>query len=226
MAQHLSAVTLVVPDYDRALDFYVGTLGFDLVEDTNVGPGKRWVLVAPPGSDETRMLLARAERPSETAAIGNQTGGRVFLFLSTDDFARDHARMREAGVTFTEAPRREAYGRVAVFTDLFGNRWDLIEPAGGTGRSRSGRPDGVARANAPADDPFADVHRVGDNREIGTAMPTSDTTARCRARPSAPPRSRHRRLPRRSPSPRRAETLATVRAELAGRSASEDREPT
>ncbi len=129
MAQHLAAVTLLVPDYDAALDFYVGALGFALVEDTPLAGGKRWVLVAPPGSRETRLLLARAARPAEAAAVGDQAGGRVFLFLATDDFARDHARLRAAGVRFAEAPRREPYGTVAVFTDPFGNRWDLIEPA-------------------------------------------------------------------------------------------------
>lgn len=130
MVQHVSAIALVVPDYDRALDFYVGTLGFDVVEDTDLGQGRRWVLVAPPGSRETRLLLARADGGRQQAAIGNQSGGRVFLFLATDDFHRDHARLLAAGVTFEAPPREEAYGTVAVFTDPFGNRWDLIGPAG------------------------------------------------------------------------------------------------
>jgi catechol 2,3-dioxygenase-like lactoylglutathione lyase family enzyme len=129
MAQHLSAVTLLVPDYDLALDFYVGALGFDLVEDKTLGDGKRWVLVAPPGSRETRFLLARAKRPAERSTIGDQAGGSVFLFLATDDFVADHARLATAGVRFAEPPRHESYGTVAVFTDPFGNRWDLIEPA-------------------------------------------------------------------------------------------------
>ncbi len=129
MAQHLSAVTLVVPDYDRAIAFYVGALGFDLVEDSDLGGGKRWVLVAPPGSRETRLLLARAADSEQAAAVGRQAGGRVFLFLATDDFDRDHARMTGAGVAFAEPPRREPYGTVAVFADPFGNRWDLIDPA-------------------------------------------------------------------------------------------------
>ncbi|MGF1605448.1 MAG: VOC family protein [Rhodothalassiaceae bacterium] len=128
MRQCLSANTLVVPDYDAALAFYVGALGFILIEDTAVSATKRWVLVAPPGSTETRLLLAEAATPAQRAAIGNQTGGRVFLFLSTDDFDRDHARFLDAGVRFLEAPRDEPYGRVAVFEDPFGNRWDLIEP--------------------------------------------------------------------------------------------------
>ena len=102
-------------------------LGFDLVEDTDLGAGKRWVLVAPPGGG-TRLLLARAVTPEQRAAVGNQAGGRVFLFLRTDDFERDHAAFAARGVVFAEAPRREPYGQVAVFTDPFGNRWDLIGP--------------------------------------------------------------------------------------------------
>ena len=124
----LSAITLVVPDYDAAIDFYVGTLGFELREDTKLSGTKRWVRVAPPGA-ETSLLLAKADGPKQDAAIGNQTGGRVGFFLETDDFARDHAAMLSKGVTFKEAPRREAYGTVAVFADPFGNLWDLIEPA-------------------------------------------------------------------------------------------------
>jgi catechol 2,3-dioxygenase-like lactoylglutathione lyase family enzyme len=128
MTQFISAVTLVVPDYDEALAFYVGRLGFDLIADEPLSPAKRWVLVAPPGSRETRLLLARADQPSEIHAIGNQTGGRVFLFLTTNNFARDHQRMVEQGVVFLESPRQEPYDTVAVFRDPFGNRWDLIEP--------------------------------------------------------------------------------------------------
>lgn len=128
MRQHLSAVTVVVPDYDPAIAFYVDVLGFSLIEDTPLGQGKRWVLVAPPGSRETRLLLAKAASEAQRAAIGNQTAGRVFLFLSTDDFARDHAALTEAGVLFLEEPRNEPYGRLAVFADPFGNKWDLIEP--------------------------------------------------------------------------------------------------
>ncbi len=129
MKQVIGAITLVVPDYDEALAFYAGTLGFDVVEDTRLNETKRWVLVAPKGSTETRLLLARADGDAQAAAVGNQTGGRVFLFLHTDDFDRDHGAMSAAGVTFLEAPRTEPYGKVAVFRDPFGNKWDLIEHA-------------------------------------------------------------------------------------------------
>jgi len=127
--QRISALALVVPDYDAAIAFYVGKLGFSLCEDVPQGPGKRWITVAPPGAapGEVRLLLARAAAPEQVAAIGNQTGGRVFLVLETDDFARDHAAMQEAGVVFEESPRDEPYGRVAVWRDPFGNRWDLIQ---------------------------------------------------------------------------------------------------
>jgi len=127
MSQHLGAVTLLVPSYDEALDFYVRTLGFDLIEDTQLSPGRRWVLVAPPGSRETRLLLAQAASDAQLAAVGRQAGGRVFLFLHTDDFRRDHTRYVAAGVRFLEAPREEAYGTVAVFEDPFGNQWDLLQ---------------------------------------------------------------------------------------------------
>ena len=127
---HLGLVALLVRDYDEAIRFYVDKVGFTLVEDSDLGDGKRWVVVAPPGSRETSLLLARAATPGEEARIGDQTGGRVFLFLRTGDFATDHARMAAAGVTFLEAPRHEAYGTVAVFEDLYGNQWDLIQPAG------------------------------------------------------------------------------------------------
>ncbi|MEO1226034.1 MAG: VOC family protein [Pseudomonadota bacterium] len=129
MVQNLNAVTLVVRDYDEAIEFYTKKVGFDLVEDTPLGEGKRWVLVAPPGSGGARLLLAKAVGERQQARIGDQTGGRVFLFLQTDDFDRDHAAMQRAGVRFREAPRTEAYGTVAVFEDLYGNLWDLIEPA-------------------------------------------------------------------------------------------------
>jgi catechol 2,3-dioxygenase-like lactoylglutathione lyase family enzyme len=133
MGSHLAAVSLLVPDYDRAIAHYCDGLGFELIEDTDLGAdsfgnAKRWVLVAPPGSRETRLLLARAATPEQTAQIGHQAGGRVFLILHTDDFARDHARFAAAGAIFTEAPRHEPYGTVAVFRDAFGNRWDLLQP--------------------------------------------------------------------------------------------------
>lgn len=128
MPQHLGALALLVPSYAEGLDFYVRRLGFELVEDTQLSPDRRWVLVAPPGSRETRLLLAVAADEAQRAAIGQQAGGRVFLFLHTDDFWRDHARYRDAGVRFLEEPRVEAYGTVAVFEDPFGNRWDLLQP--------------------------------------------------------------------------------------------------
>ncbi|MEV4433990.1 VOC family protein [Streptomyces sp. NPDC049555] len=126
---HIGLTALVVRDYDEAIAFYVNALGFDLREDTALPDGKRWVVVAPPGAREGGLLLARAANADEEARVGDQTGGRVGWFLNTDDFDRDHARMRAAGVVFEEEPRREAYGTVAVFRDLYGNRWDLIEPA-------------------------------------------------------------------------------------------------
>jgi len=125
--QFISAVTLVVPEYDAGIAFYAGLLGFALIADIDMGDGKRWVLVAPPGSRECRLLLARAADAAQTAVIGHQTGGRVFLFLNTSDFDADHARMLAAGVDFLEAPRREPYGTVAVFRDPFGNKWDLLQ---------------------------------------------------------------------------------------------------
>ncbi|MBY0284649.1 MAG: VOC family protein [Sphingomonas sp.] len=127
---HLAHIALIVRDYDEALAFYVGQLGFTLVEDSAVPEqGKRWVVVRPPDAEAgaTSILLARAASPEQAAAIGNQAGGRVFLFLETDDFARDHAAFTAAGVRFLEPPRHEVYGIVAVFEDLYGNRWDLIE---------------------------------------------------------------------------------------------------
>ncbi len=127
MKQHIAMVALLVPDYDRALDFYVGTLGFELIEDIDQGH-KRWVTIAPPGG-ETRLLLARADSERQKLRTGDQTGGRVFLFLQTDDFERDYSLMKLAGVHFEEAPRDEPYGKVVVFQDPFGNRWDLLQLA-------------------------------------------------------------------------------------------------
>ncbi|GAA4930836.1 VOC family protein [Streptomyces coeruleoprunus] len=124
---HLGLVTLVVRDYDEAIAFYRDALGFELLEDTRIDDDKRWVVVAPPGARETALLLARAATGDQEARVGDQTGGRVGWFLNTDAFDRDYERMRAAGVAFEEAPRQEPYGTVAVFQDLYGNRWDLIQ---------------------------------------------------------------------------------------------------
>jgi catechol 2,3-dioxygenase-like lactoylglutathione lyase family enzyme len=126
MSSHIGAFALVVDDYDRAIAYFTGTLGFELREDSPLENGKRWVLVAPPGA-QTAILLAKAANDVQRACIGKQTGGRVGFFLHTDDFARDHASFLERGVHFCEAPRHETYGSVAVFEDLYGNRWDLLE---------------------------------------------------------------------------------------------------
>lgn len=125
---HIALVTLVVRDYDEAIAFYTGPLGFELIEDTDRGDGSRWVVVRPPGG-EAALLLARAADDTQRASVGAQTGGRVGFFLYTDDFARDHARMLAAGVRFVRETRHEPYGTVAVFEDLYGNLWDLLQPA-------------------------------------------------------------------------------------------------
>jgi len=125
---HLAAVSLLVREYDEAVAFYVGKLGFDLSEDTDMGGGKRWVRVTPKGG-QTSLLLARATTPEQRKAIGAQAGGRVWLFLETDDLTRDYAAWLAGGVVFRETPRHEPYGKVVVFEDLYGNAWDLIEPA-------------------------------------------------------------------------------------------------
>jgi catechol 2,3-dioxygenase-like lactoylglutathione lyase family enzyme len=126
----IALVTLVVRDYDEAIAFYTEALGFELAEDTDRGDGSRWVVVRPKGGPAgTGLLLARAKDPAQESAVGAQTGGRVGFFLHTDDFARDHARMTASGVHFLEEPRHEPYGSVAVFEDLYGNRWDLLQPA-------------------------------------------------------------------------------------------------
>jgi catechol 2,3-dioxygenase-like lactoylglutathione lyase family enzyme len=141
--QSLALVSLVVRDYDEALAFYVGTLGFTLIEDTFIpAQNKRWLVVAPPGASGCHLLLARAVGEEQTSRIGNQTGGRVFLFLYTDDFARDHAAYRAKGVEFVREPKREAYGTVAVFRDLYGNLWDLLQPS-------QPIPGGRAKENSP-----------------------------------------------------------------------------
>jgi len=124
----LSLVAYLVRDYDEAIAFFVGKLGFTLAEDADLGGGKRWVVVRPAGGG-SGLLLAKAEGEAQAARIGDQAGGRVFLFLETADFAADHRRFTQAGVRFLEAPRHEPYGTVAVFHDLYGGRWDLIEPS-------------------------------------------------------------------------------------------------
>ncbi len=127
LSQSISAVALLVRDYDEAVRFFTDDLGFEVVEDTPLARDKRWVTVRPPGGG-TALLLARAANPEQAARVGDQTGGRVFLFLRTDDFWRDYHALRERGVRFAEEPRQEGYGTVAVFLDLYGNRWDLIGP--------------------------------------------------------------------------------------------------
>lgn len=119
---------MLVRDYDEAIAYFTGSLGFRLIEDVPRGAGRRWVVVAPPGSHETRLLLAKAADPQQLQAVGNQSGGRVFLFLETEDFRASYETMQVKGVRFCEAPREEAYGTVAVFEDLYGNRWDLLQP--------------------------------------------------------------------------------------------------
>jgi catechol 2,3-dioxygenase-like lactoylglutathione lyase family enzyme len=128
MNQNIGYVALVVRDYDEAIDFYVNTLGFALLEDTPVeAQNKRWVLVAPPGSSGARLLLARASGEEQSSRVGNQTGGRVFLFLHTDDVWRDYRRYKERGVEFVREPSEAAFGTAAVFRDLYGNLWDLVQ---------------------------------------------------------------------------------------------------
>lgn len=128
MKQSIGSVCLLVRDYDEALAFYVGKLRFTVLEDAPMGEGRRWVVLAPHGSNGTRLLLAKAKNEGERSTVGRQAGGRVFLFLHTDDFARDHAEMLLRGVKFNEEPRVEFYGMVAVFEDLYGNKWDLLMP--------------------------------------------------------------------------------------------------
>ena len=125
----LSAITLLVADYDEAIAWFTAKLGFDLIEDRPMGGAKRWVMIAPSPEAQTRLVLARATGPEQIALIGQQMGGRVGFFLQTSDFDGQYQRMREAGVTFREAPRHEPYGKVLVFEDCYGNGWDLLEPA-------------------------------------------------------------------------------------------------
>jgi catechol 2,3-dioxygenase-like lactoylglutathione lyase family enzyme len=128
MPQQISSITLVVRNYDEAIAFYTQKLGFELLADTDLGDGKRWVLVAPPASNAAALLLAQAADEEQARYIGNQTGGRVFLFLQTEDFWADYHRMKALGVEFLEEPREESYATVVVFQDLYGNKWDLLEP--------------------------------------------------------------------------------------------------
>ena len=128
LKQYLGHIALVVDDYDRAIAFYTRQLNFDLIEDTLISETKRWVVVAPKGSSQCKILLAKAANEEQKSRIGNQTGGRVFLFLYTDNFERDYSELKLKGVEFVREPARENYGRVAVFKDLYGNLWDLIEP--------------------------------------------------------------------------------------------------
>jgi len=127
MPQTLGHIALVVRNYDEALSFYTEVLGFELIEDSDLGGGKRWVLVSPPGSRGASLLLAQAATPEQASRIGNQTGGRVFLFLHTDDFWRDYKLLQSRNVKFVRDPKEERYGTVAVFADLYGNLWDLIQ---------------------------------------------------------------------------------------------------
>ena len=145
MQQALALVSLLVRDYDQALGFYVGTLGFHLLEDSpQPDEGKRWVVVAPPGSPGASLLLARASGADQLAAVGHQSGGRVFLFLQTDDFWRDYDRYLSAGVTFVRGPSERPYGTVAVFEDMYGNLWDLLQTGPGTSAEPSPHRDGTS----------------------------------------------------------------------------------
>lgn len=128
MNQRIAHIALVVEDYDDAIHFYTEKLNFELLEDTIIDESKRWVVISPPGAKECCLLLAKAANEQQLASVGNQTGGRVFLFLFTDDFDRDYNAMKEKGITFVRPPKEEPYGKVAVFEDLYGNMWDLLEP--------------------------------------------------------------------------------------------------
>ncbi|MBN1231205.1 MAG: VOC family protein [Anaerolineales bacterium] len=127
MENHLGSVAFLVSDYDEAINYFVSKLGFKLQEDTDLGEGKRWVLVSPESCPGTCLLLAKADSPAQESHVGNQTGGRVFLFLHTKDFWKEYNNMKKNGVEFVEKPRQEVYGTVVVFRDLYGNHWDLIQ---------------------------------------------------------------------------------------------------
>jgi catechol 2,3-dioxygenase-like lactoylglutathione lyase family enzyme len=135
VARSIALATLVVREYDEAISFFTDALRFTLVEDTPLGPGKRWVVVAPSASQGASLLLAKASTPEQVAHVGNQSGGRVLLFLHTSDFWNDYHHMKSRGVTFTEEPREEPYGLVVVFRDLYGNKWDLVQPKQGPSTS-------------------------------------------------------------------------------------------
>jgi len=127
--QNIAQISVLVNDYDEAIAFYTQKLHFSLVEDSDLGQGKRWVLIAPPGSTGCNLLLAKAANEEQQSRVGNQTGGRVFLFLTTDDFERDYRNLQDNNITIVRQPVKETYGTVAVFADIYGNLWDLIEPA-------------------------------------------------------------------------------------------------
>ena len=129
MKQRIAHLSLLINDYDEALDFYIQKLHFTLIENTDLGEGKRWVLITPPGSTGCNLLLAKAINVEQKSRVGNQTGGRVFLFLNTDNFERDYQNLLNQGITIVRKPVKETYGTVAVFADLYGNLWDLIEPS-------------------------------------------------------------------------------------------------
>jgi catechol 2,3-dioxygenase-like lactoylglutathione lyase family enzyme len=129
MPQSLAHTTLLVRSYDEALTFFTESLGFRVVEDTRLSPAKRWIVVAPPGSHGASLLLAQADTPEQLQCVGKQAGDRVFLFLHTDDFWRDYRLMQASNIKFLEQPRHESYGTVAVFEDLYGNKWDLLQPS-------------------------------------------------------------------------------------------------
>tara|TARA_R110002051_G_scaffold4683_8_gene26058 strand:+ start:25134 stop:25541 length:408 start_codon:yes stop_codon:yes gene_type:complete len=128
LKQSIARIAVVVDDYDKAIEFYTKKLDFLLIEDTDIGHGKRWVIVAPKGSNECALVLAKADSEEQASRVGNQTGGRVFLFLYTDDFWRDYYKMVERGIKFSREPEKMPYGMVAVFKDLYGNMWDLLAP--------------------------------------------------------------------------------------------------
>lgn len=131
--QYLAGITLLVDNYDSAINYYTRVIGFELIEDSRVSPTKRWVLIAPPGSSQTRLVLAEATNEAQTARIGDQAGGRVFLFVHTDDFRGDHARLCALGVEFVDGPRQESFGTIGIFRDRYGHRWELIERRGPPG---------------------------------------------------------------------------------------------